>query len=355
MLVVLFHLHSAVSRTATDWLWSPLDWIARNGFYGVDIFFVISGFVIALSVSKGQPTFSYLGRFILRRSIRLDPPYWSAILLEIVLISATLRFFSGYTTPLPTAPQVLAHLAYAQEFLGYKHVIDIFWTLCYEIQFYGFFVGLIVLKPMLPGVLRRPFWIALFCAAIFALSLWTRYWPPEGLVAGLAINRWFQFFVGVLTWRAVTAPGRMAPLITAWAAIAAAVVAAGAPVLELLAVAVSALLVGAARDTRWGWVFTLRPFTFLGAMSYSLYLYHAPVGWRFVSLVQRVIPGPWSPATALLVYGLGIVVAVVTAGVLWRLIERPCLKLSQRIRLPLRTESLPPAPGAAPAVAAALP
>ena len=77
-----------------DWLWAPVDWIARNGFLGVDIFFVISGFVIALSVSKGAPTFGYFGRFIVRRSIRLDPPYWSSILLEVLLLHLSLRLFS---------------------------------------------------------------------------------------------------------------------------------------------------------------------------------------------------------------------------------------------------------------------
>src|SRR6476619_3658253 len=102
LLVVLFHLHLAVSRTATDWLWFPIDWIAKNGDKGVDIFFVISGFVIAMSVSKGARTFGYFGRFILRRSIRLDPPYWSAILLELVLLYSTLRLFPERPVVMPT-------------------------------------------------------------------------------------------------------------------------------------------------------------------------------------------------------------------------------------------------------------
>jgi peptidoglycan/LPS O-acetylase OafA/YrhL len=337
-LVVLNHLHGAVSRSASDWLWRPLDWVARNGFLGVDIFFVISGFVIALSVSKGAPTLSYFGRFIIRRSIRLDPPYWSAILLEMLLMHLTLRFFPDRPVTLPSTPQLLAHVAYLQNLLGYGDIVSSFWTLCYEIQFYAFFVSLFVLQPMLPERLRGPRWIGFFCGLLFAISIWTRYWPPEGLPPGLAINRWFQFFVGVLTYHVVAGKGRMRTLVVAWAVLAAAVVAAGQPATQMLAILVSAWLVAAARDERWGRVFTTRPIKFLGAISYSIYLYHASIGWRFVTLMQRLIPGPWGSAPAIGVYVLGIIVSIGCAAVLWRFIERPCLKLSHRVALPRRAD-----------------
>jgi peptidoglycan/LPS O-acetylase OafA/YrhL len=337
-LVVLFHLHGAVSRSASNWLWGPLDWVARNGALGVDIFFVISGFVIALSVSKGAPTLAYFGRFILRRSIRLDPPYWSAILLEVLLLRLTVWFVPDHPVTLPSTPQLLAHFAYLQELLGYGSIVNIFWTLCYEIQFYGFFVGIVVLQPMLPARLRGPRVIAFFCAPLFVISIWTRYWPPAGLLHGLAINRWFQFFLGVLTYDAVAGTGRLRTLILAWGVLVAAVVAAHQPATQLLAVLVSAWLVATARDARWGWVFTTRPVMLLGAMSYSIYLYHSSVGWRFVTVMQRVIPGQWGTPTAIGVCVLGIIVSIGFAAVLWYFIERPCLKLSHRIALPRRAD-----------------
>jgi len=344
LLVVLFHLHEAISRSASGWLWAPFDWVARNGFLGVDIFFVISGYVIALSVNKGDASPSYFGRFIIRRSIRLDPPYWLAILLELALLHVTLRLFPAVTVSLPSTPQLLSHLVYAQELLGHGSVIPIFWTLCYEIQFYAFFVGLVVVQASLPSALRRPSLTALICAALFILSLWTRYWPPAGLPHGLAIDRWYQFFVGALTYRAVSAPGRLGALVAAWVAVAVAVVAAGAPVIQFLAIAVSVLLVVASRDLWVGRVLAARPLRYLGIISYSLYLYHSSVGWRFVSLVQQRVPGPWSAPLALGVYLVGILGTIAFSAALWWLIERPCIRLSQRIRLPLRAGTAAPIP-----------
>jgi len=342
LLVVFFNLHEAISRSTTSWLWSPVDWVARNGFLGVDIFFVISGYVIALSVSKGSPTPSYFGRFILRRSIRLDPPYWSAILLELALLHLTLTLFPDIKVTLPSTPQLLSHLVYAQELLGYGSIVPVFWTLCYEIQFYAFFVGLVVLGAMLPARIRTATFTGVFWAALFALSLWTRYWRPEGLPHGLAIDRWFQFFIGVLTYRAVTVSDRMPALVTAWVALGVTVAVAGAPVVQLLAILVSMILVMAARGKHVSAALSIPPLRFLGAISYSLYLYHSSVGWRYVSLVQRLVPGPWHPPFAILVYVVGIVGSVGFAAALWRVIERPCLRLCQRVRLPLRTAA--PAP-----------
>jgi peptidoglycan/LPS O-acetylase OafA/YrhL len=51
------------------------------GHFGVPIFFVLSGFVIALSLDGKPMSLEIIGRFILRRSIRLDLPYWTAIVL----------------------------------------------------------------------------------------------------------------------------------------------------------------------------------------------------------------------------------------------------------------------------------
>lgn len=338
LMVVLFHLEGAISRTASGWLWAPVESIVRHGYLGVDIFFVISGFVIALSVSRGAPTIGYFGRFVVRRSIRLDPPYWVAIGLELLLLLATQRLLPDREVVFPSGPQVAAHFLYLQELLGYGSIVTIFWTLCYEIQFYAFYVGLTVIRAYLPRPLRAG-WIVVMClAALFILSLWTRYWPPSWLPVGLAINRWFQFFIGVLTWRAISDPRNSRTLYAAWIVLTAAVLLAQAPLYELLTVAVSALVLGIVKFPSIGRPLRTRPLLFLGSISYSLYLFHTSVGWRFVSVTQLIWPGPWSPAMALATYAAGVVLCVVFSAVLWRLVERPLLALSRRVRLPLRAD-----------------
>ena len=352
LLVVLFHLHLAVSRTATDWLWFPIDWIARNGDKGVDIFFVISGFVIAMSVSKGARTVGYFGRFILRRSIRLDPPYWSAILLELVLLYSTLRLFPEHPVVLPAGAQLLSHFFYLQDLLGYGNIVLSFWTLCYEIQFYGFFVGLIVLRHYLPAVLRSTRWAALFAGGLFMLSVWVRFLYPGSAPHGLFIDRWYEFFIGTLTYFSISEPGRLRMLYLAWAALAVVLVSTSASLVQLLPIVVSAWLVLAARDVRWGRLLSTRPLQFLGAVSYSLYLYHGSVGWRFVSLMQKLIPGRWGSAMAIAVYLAGLGVSILFSALMWRFIERPFLRLSQTIRMPVQNVQSPsstPLPEAVPA------
>ena len=339
--VVLFHLHLAVSRTATDWLWYPIDWIARNGAKGVDIFFVISGFVIAMSVSKGAGTVGYLGRFVLRRSIRLDPPYWSAILLEVVLLLSTLQLFPEHPATLPSGAQLLSHLFYLQDLLGYGNIVLSFWTLCYEIQFYGFFVGLIVLRHYLPAVLQSTRFTALFAGGLFMLSVWVRFIDPGSAPHGLFIDRWYQFFIGTLTYFAISKPGRLKMLYLAWAALAVVLISTSASLIQLLPIVVSAWLLLAAHDERWGRLLSAPPLQFLGAISYSLYLYHASVGWRFVSLMQKLLPGRWTSAMAIAVYLTGIGVSILFAALMWRFIERPFLRLSQKIRMPLRNAASP--------------
>jgi peptidoglycan/LPS O-acetylase OafA/YrhL len=55
-----------------SWLPAWLERIMALGRLGVDVFFVLSGYVIAFSVRNGSYTFAFLGRFAVKRSVRLD-------------------------------------------------------------------------------------------------------------------------------------------------------------------------------------------------------------------------------------------------------------------------------------------
>src|SRR5271163_824876 len=82
--VLLFHALEGHHVTAffaslPAWLQFPVE----HGSLGVAIFFVLSGFVISHSLYRQRMTLNLLGRFCLRRSLRLDPPYWFAIALSL--------------------------------------------------------------------------------------------------------------------------------------------------------------------------------------------------------------------------------------------------------------------------------
>src|SRR5262245_12477206 len=143
--VVLYHVDSGARLSYGDWTPALLTWLLHQGSLGVDVFFVLSGFVIAYSVRAATYTPAFLGIFALRRFIRLDPPYWASIALEIALLELILRLgVGGVSIVLPSVQQILAHIVYAQNVLGLGDIVPAFWTLCYEIQFYLFFVGSLV-------------------------------------------------------------------------------------------------------------------------------------------------------------------------------------------------------------------
>ncbi len=348
MAVVLFHLHGATKVTFGDWLPPLLDGLLASGHYGVDIFFVISGFVIAFSIRSAAPTLGFIGRFALRRSVRLDPPYWAAIALELIVQSVALRL--GFSdVPLPSGATIAAHFFYLQNLLGLGNVVDVFWTLCFEIQFYLALITFFVIRRKLDGLvgLRAARAIAVASlAALFVYSIAGRFG-----VAGLAVHpgfaaiRWYQFFLGACVWWVVDGSVSWVVLPLLWAVVGATVYGMGQSPFELLPIAVSALLFAShRRDQMSGWL-SSRPLQFLGAISYSLYVFHATVGWRFIRLVGVVV-GDRPPAyLPLLAFSAGTGLCILFAWLAWRLLERPSMELSKRIELPkLRPLAASPSP-----------
>ena len=278
----------------------------------VPVFFVISGFVITHSLRNIDMSAAGLGQFMLKRSIRLDPPYWAVLIGTAALSWFAAAFLPSLTADLHTIDQLLAHMVYAQDILGYPLVNAAFWTLAYEIQFYIVFALLLATRS--PDVL----------IAAFVLSL---LWPvgigPD--VPGLFVNLFYAFLLGVGAYLSWQRQG-----VRLWFAGYACVILVASVIngnLFGLACVITALgLVAIAMAGKLGSFSSVWPLQFLGLISYSLYLTHNPVsgiGFRlWYALVGR---SPHTEALGLLVV-VSICIAVATA--FYYLVERPFIALS---------------------------
>jgi peptidoglycan/LPS O-acetylase OafA/YrhL len=291
-------------------------WVAvlgAHGHLGVAVFFVISGYVITMNVGRRSITLNYLGRFALRRSIRLDPPYWFSIAAAISLAFVASRF--GYTKDFPDAATVAAHLFYLQDLLRLQPIVAVYWTLCLEIQFY--LVLILMLWWTGPDLGRRFFVIT---SLLFFLSI-LDYSGASLSVPGLFLPYWFCFFAGACVhW---TMAGRLDRRFT---------------VAVLAVIAVSSFFKHA--DWKVATVLTAgslliansqtwlsgSAIQFLGRISYSLYLFHAISGWIAMSLALKFLP-PWPALVA------GVIASVVSAWLVYVFLERPSISLSRRVTL----------------------
>ena len=202
VLVVLFHTHGYfIDKSTINFIDNPgksidparyywLNTLLFNGDRGVELFFVLSGFILCLPfahhyINHGKKV--QLKKYYLRRVTRLEPPYFiamTAIFLMHILIN---------THPVSVLlPHWFASLAYSHNVI-YHHaplLTVVAWSLEIEIQFY-------LLAPLLFSLLalnkitRRTI---LFTASVVLMLLQTLYIPPFNSIYGYAQ----YFFTGIL-------------------------------------------------------------------------------------------------------------------------------------------------------------
>src|SRR5262249_43389936 len=111
--VVIFHAYEGHHVPhLMEWMPPLVSGVIANGNLGVAIFFVLSGFVIAHSVSRHIVNARFVSRFVLRRAVRLDIPYWSSMLLVVALAYLSSRVVAVKVFEPPTGSSVAAHLVY---------------------------------------------------------------------------------------------------------------------------------------------------------------------------------------------------------------------------------------------------
>jgi peptidoglycan/LPS O-acetylase OafA/YrhL len=312
--VVLFHAIEGkhiteLAEAMPAWLRTALE----HGGLGVAIFFVLSGFVIAHSLRDRKMSLPDVGHFMLKRSLRLDPPYWAAILLTIGMSLLATHFVKSHSPEEYSAPQILAHIFYLQDILGFSSINGVFWTLCYEVQFYLVFAFLL----MFPRSIFIP---------AFAVSL---LWPLGiGPIVhqGLFLTLWFGFLLGVLSYWAWKNTKLIPAFVVYAASIGASAISKSDPFALACVVTASILwaagLAGKIGMLNWRWL------QFLGTISYSLYLLHNPISGATFR-VGYMMTGR-SIITEAFWWPISIAVCITVASVFWYSIEIPCLNLARR-------------------------
>jgi peptidoglycan/LPS O-acetylase OafA/YrhL len=167
--VLLYHLNGFVWMTEFPIFDDRgfLITLAVSGFRGVPLFFVISGFILALPFASHYLKDSKkvnLKNYFLRRLTRLEPPYIAVVCFCFFLFIIK----NGWGEASSLVPNFIAHLFYLHNiiFEGMGRIIPVAWSLEVEIQFY-ILVPALVLIFKIPGILRT-----LLLAGLILLLSW---------------------------------------------------------------------------------------------------------------------------------------------------------------------------------------
>jgi peptidoglycan/LPS O-acetylase OafA/YrhL len=299
-------------------------WVADSGslgWLGVEVFFVISGFVVPLSIAiflsgTGTYTMRSASLFLARRITRLEPPYILSVLLVVSLGFAS-SLAPGFAGAAPEVDflQLVSHLIYIAPLVGEDWLQPVYWTLAYEFVFY---VSMAILFPFV-AVSGRALGFALF-AFVLLVGCWVGAVPSLALlfIVGIAVYRCFWLKDGTFS----------GCLVAIFALIVIALKGQGA---AAIVGGVTGLLIIGARAFKFGTGYFSRALIWLASISYSLYLLHVPIGGRVVNLGRRWIEGPWQELALSL---LALVICLVAAWVFHKVVEVPAHALSRRVKAP---------------------
>ncbi len=115
----------------------------KYGYLGVDIFFVISGFVIPWSLYRSRYVLRDYPRFVLKRNVRLYPPYLASIAITILATNFVLVPLFHIPRMTITGRDLLWHFAYLNDLVHVPWVNVVYWTLAIEFQWY-LLIGLVL-------------------------------------------------------------------------------------------------------------------------------------------------------------------------------------------------------------------
>jgi exopolysaccharide production protein ExoZ len=323
---------------ATDTLLYRLHGI-RNA--GVDIFFVISGFIMAYTRRDNAAGLRDARVFITRRIERVVPLYW---LWTIAVLILWIAGFIHKAHPFPGIKTIIASLLLwplANTIGPFEPLLPQGWTLSFEAYFYVFFAAALMVR--VPDRLMAVF-LSLVFLAIFLVARNTTHDPSVLYLTGSALI--CEFIFGVVAAQIAKMIARMAiGTRLVYFALAAAVIAffviiyatsRGISIVNYrviiygipaFAIVLGVVIYDMAKPV------TSKALLFLGDASYSIYLSHGFVAMIAAGLLKK---GLLHTANADMLCVIGTITAVALSSVTYPLIEKPVLRLVEYRRLSSR-------------------
>lgn len=262
---------------------SPLGFTFPYGKYGVQLFFMLSGLVNAMTLLSKRKT----GDFIVARCIRILPSYWLVIVMNVCLFLMIPMY--NHTVHMD---ETVANLTTMPALFGFENMEPVTWTLQVEMLFYAFLMGLFAI-----GLLDKPLRTMLVAVTgCLVLGLTFTYWKtnyPESIWNGrfriieelFFIRTLPLFAMGILLNELRCGRGSKWAI---WGGICASAVVFHAIDLRehnpLATVLMFALLTASAFRRvpflRW------KPLIYISFISYSLYLVHNNLGSAFMRQLE---------------------------------------------------------------------
>ena len=358
ILVMVHHYFQAGSREPL-FVDSLFFGLANSGWFGVDLFFVLSGFLITGILYDSKGTEHYFRNFYARRSLRIFPLYYATLFLFFVVFPLVPHpLAQAYVAN--SAPDQLWFWAYLTNFRiaangdWYEFLVPtVFWSLAIEEQFYLIW-PLVVLKCTRNMLIR-------ICIVMISIAFVVRVWLITGganplttfvitpaRMDCLAVGALLALIVrGETTRQRRLVLSRRAALVLGASLLALAMPSGTLgwtdPLVNTLGLSLVALFFGAlllwayqARKGHWiRAIFKWRPMRIAGKYSYSMYIFHGPAG--------TVVKKFYDPAMGPLIFGSAVprtigyallagALSVAVGWLTWNLLEKRILSLQARFR-----------------------
>jgi peptidoglycan/LPS O-acetylase OafA/YrhL len=351
--LVLAHNFDIIGAPRGMWA-HALDVALNVGWIGVQLFFVLSGFLITRILLHTQDSANYFAGFYARRVLRIFPLYYGTLLVAFVILPLLVNPPAGFAQEQAHQAWLWLYLSNISNMFGFEsQVFPHFWSLAIEEQFY-------LLWPLLVHR-RSPFQVLRLCVAIAVFSVLVRvallwhgtdvhavytmtFCRMDALAMGAAVAAFLKMpgaALHVRVYRRRLAWGTLALLVAgfvlthgyprttyleqtlgySWLAFAFALI-----VLAL----VSQEPVGG-RAPRWEQLLSVTSLRTLGKYSYSMYVFHKPLhDWVGLPALKKLGMFPEPSGTVAIIYFLVLTAVTLLFGaVSYHLIEKHFIGLKR--------------------------
>lgn len=357
ILMVLL-LHFVGNTLPTNLVERALVGVTKYGSYGVELFFVLSGFLITGILYDGRNEPNYFRNFYMRRVLRIFPLYYGVLVL-VFFVAPLIPLLRGQTLDYLLDRQVWAWLYGVNVYIALQgewslSYLDHFWSLAVEEHFYLFWPLVVFLLAQRPRILivvclatALGAMLARLTGSLMGLSWWTTYVLTPFRLDGLALGAFLAVSArqpGGMEWlmrvlpRVVVAAGGVLAVTFVWTRLV------SDQGLELvLPVRAAVILILLACFLVWALIAPVQSVTsrffcsdamvFLGKYSYGLYAYHHFISYYLTSnrteLELARLLGSHGAAVALQAT-LGASVSLAIAYVSYEFFEKRFLALKRQ-------------------------